>query len=297
VKSRKPFHVIAATTAAVVALAGVTVAAQADESEPAAASTPVFFVHGYNDNENSDCASLWGNALDYFEAQGRDRSSMKTVGYYGGDTNCDTDLGDGSTDTRIKRVAAEFANYIYDNHTSKDQSVDVVAHSMGGLVTRVAMLGSAKGWEGFPKAKLKVGDIATLATPHQGIIEPEKYQSTQWDSMIPGSTFLETLQAPENQLDQEWASGTDWSFVGSQEDQTVYYGSGIDKDRHADHKYGYLPDADYDISHTNIRQLAPGGAKFNLRYWHASEGVSHDTTDGWAPLETAYNAVDRNGDW
>jgi hypothetical protein len=277
-------------TTALVA-AGLVVPAQAS----AAAAPTVYFVHGYNDSGGSDCESIWANAVDYFTRQGRE--SLRTVAYYKGDENCDVDVANATTDTRIKHVAAAFANHVYDHHTSKGESIEIVAHSMGGLVTRVAMLGSAKGWEGFPKGKLKVSDIVTLSTPHKGIIDEDKYDSTQWDSMIPGSTFMDVLHEPENRLDQDWAASTDWSFVGSKEDRTVDYDSGIDKGHHADHKFGYLPDADYDISHTNIRLFGPGRAKFNLRYWHASEGEPHDTVNGWAPLETAYNALDRDSDW
>jgi hypothetical protein len=52
--------------AAALAAAGLTGAAQAE-----AAATPIYFVHGYNDTEKSNCASLWGKALDYFQAQAR----------------------------------------------------------------------------------------------------------------------------------------------------------------------------------------------------------------------------------
>lgn len=267
------------------------------ETNTEAAEKPIYFVHGYNDNEKSNCASLWGKALDYFQDRGKDRDSLKTVAYYGGDSDCDIDIGNATTGTRIKHVAAALANRIYADHTSKGESVEIVAHSMGGLISRVALLGSAKGWEGFPDAKLKVDDIVTLATPHKGITDKDKYDSVQWDSMVWGSEFMTVLHESANRLDQDWASGTDWSFVGSDEDGTVSEESGIDKNYHADHKYRYLPDADHDISHTNIRQLAPGGGKYNLRYWHSSEGTPHDTTNGWAPLETAYNALSRNGDW
>lgn len=281
---------VAALVTAGLAVSGLT-AAHAAEAQP------VYFVHGYNDTGKSDCASLWGNAIDYFKERGKSRGELKTVGYYAGDSNCDVTVANASTGTRIKHVAADLANRIYKDHTSKGESVEIVGHSMGGLVTRVALLGSAQGWEGFPKGKLKVSDVVTLATPHQGITDPGKYNSTQWDSMKPGSTFMDVLHAPENRLTESWAKGTDWSFVGSDEDGTVSYDSAIDKGYHADHKYRYRPDADYDISHTNIRKLAPGKEKFNLRYWHSSEGKEHDTTNGWAPLETAYNALSRNGDW
>ncbi|MYR08216.1 hypothetical protein GTV32_18790 [Gordonia sp. SID5947] len=291
-------RVAVALAAAVVsgALAAATVPS-ASAAPAANGGDPVYLVHGYNDSGRSDCASLWDNAIDYFTSRGMSRSSIQTVGYYAGDSHCDVDLGNAGTDTRIKHVAAALAKRIYDANTRKGQSVDIVAHSMGGLVTRVALLGSAMHWKGFPAAKLKVGDVVTLATPHQGIIDQFKYHSVQWDSMVPGSRFLEVLQAPENRLDQNWAKGVDWSLVGSDEDKTVYAGSGYDKDRPAEHKYRYAADADHDLSHTHMRALKPGGGKYNLRYWHASEGKPHDTTNGWAPLETAFNAIDRGDAW
>ena len=193
------FRTVAVVMVAVLVASGWTGTAQSDSQ---AAEKPIYFVHGYNDNEKSNCASLWGKALDYFQARGKDRDSLKTVAYYGGDTNCDVDIGNATTGTRIKHVAAALANCIYEDHTSKGESVEIVAHSMGGLIGRVALLGSAKGWEGFPDAKLKVDDIVTLATPHQGIVEANKYDSVQWDSMVPGSTFMAVLHEPANRLDQ-----------------------------------------------------------------------------------------------
>jgi pimeloyl-ACP methyl ester carboxylesterase len=282
-----------AIAAAVLLAAGTTLTA----AHPAGAAphTPIYFIHGYNDNGGSDCAALWGDALDYFA--GNNRGPLQTVGYYAGDTNCDAQVSWSGTGTRIKHIAAAFAKYVYDNHTRHGESIEIVAHSMGGLVARVALLGSAKGWAGFPKGKLKVDDVVTLATPHKGILDPAKYQSTQWDSMVWGSTFMDVLHAPENRLSEDWASGTDWSFVGSDEDGTVSTASGIDEGYHADHKYRYFRDKDHDISHTAIRKLVPGGGKYNLRYWHSSEGTPHDTTNGWAPVQTADNALSRNGDW
>jgi pimeloyl-ACP methyl ester carboxylesterase len=282
----------AIAAAVLLALGATLTGAQAGHAE---AATPIYFIHGYNHGESSDCADLWGDALDYFAGNGH--GPLQTVGYYEGDTNCDAKVIDGDRDTRIKHVAAAFANYVYDHHTSKGESIEIVAHSMGGLVARVALLGSAKGWDGFPKGKLKVDDVVTLATPHKGITDPGKYESKQWKSMVWGSEFMKVLHAKENRLSESWAAGTDWSFVGSDEDGTVSADSAIDKDFHADHKYRYLPDKDHDISHTAIRTLVPGGGDYNLRYWHASEGTPHDTTKGWAPVETADNALARNDDW
>ncbi|TCP54099.1 PGAP1-like protein [Tamaricihabitans halophyticus] len=291
----KAARLLATATAAVLFGGGALVgSAQASTT----ADNPVFFVHGYGYDDGTsggkNCANTWGDAVDYFAKQGLSASSLKTVAYYKGDVNCDVRIGKATLDTRIKDVAAKLANYIYDKHTSDGQSVDIVAHSMGGLITRVALLGSAKGWAGFPK-KLDVGDVVTLGTPHQGISKPDANDDTQWKSMRPGSTFLDVLQEPKNQLGEKWASGTDWTLLASDEDATVSGESAMDKGNHADHKFRYKTGNDGKVSHSGLRKLTSG--KYELRYWHASEGTSHDTSNGWAPVKAAYNAVAKNTDW
>lgn len=269
----------------------------------AKASKPVYFVHGYDGGSGKNCDDTWGDAVKYFGDHGWSTGSLKTVGYYEGDTACDADVASATTDTRIRDVAANFANYLYDHHTSKGESIDIVAHSMGGLVTRVALLGSAQGWEGFPKAKLKVGDVVTLGTPHQGVTceddpgdgKDDCPNNTQWRSMDPDSEFMKVLHAPKNRLDQSWAADTDWSFASSDQDGTVSGDSAIDKGHHADHKFRYLAGNDPKVTHAGIRTIT--GGDHNLRYWHASDGKSHDTTNGWAPVEAAFHALNDNGDW
>ena len=80
--------------------------------------------------------------------------------------------------------------------------------------------------------------------------------------MQPGSTFIERLH--EDQLDDAWADGTDWSLVGSHEDGTVSYDSAIDKGDPADQKFGYL-DNGGKVTHTGVRTLF-GSNDYHLRY-------------------------------
>jgi pimeloyl-ACP methyl ester carboxylesterase len=299
--------VVAALSLGAEARAPAVPVGAAGSAPPAAKAAPgeipVLFVHGFDENSGKDCEDTFGEALGYFEASGRDRSSLVTVGYYSGDDRCDVDVTDDPTDndTRIKHIAAAFANHLYDQYTRQGQSVDIVAHSMGGLVTRVALLGSAKGWDGFPSEPILVDDVVTLATPHQGVrCEEDEGEdcphSDQWRSMDPDSTFMQVLHSPSHRLDEEWAAPYDWTFVGSAEDGVVSYGSAIDKTRPADHKFGYQGgDQEGTISHSAVRTLYSGD--FNLHYWHADEDETHETDNGWAPLETAFNAIDRNDDW
>jgi pimeloyl-ACP methyl ester carboxylesterase len=268
-----------------------------------AADGQMLLVHGWGDAEQgTNCnGSTWANALRYYQdAGGRERSSMTTIGYYAGDRpSCDAMIGDGkATNGRpIQDIARDLAAYIYTRHTSRGESVDVVAHSMGGLITRVALLGTRQGWKGFPP-RIDVEDVVTLGTPHQGVIDPGKHDDRQWRQMRPGSGFLERLHEDGSGIDDPWARGTEWTFVGSAEDKTVSYASAIDKGRHADVKFGYRrnPDDAGNVTHSGIRALY-GKNAYDLSYWHAEGGhPSHHTLDGWSPLKAAFQAATKTGD-
>lgn len=280
----------------------------------------LIFVHGYGPSatgkscnkdrevDGSTQAGTWANALGYYEEYGdMDRSSMTTVGYYEGDVNCDESIGQFTNEAPIQDIAKELAIFI--DSRDDQRPVDVVAHSMGGLVTRVALLGAAHGWwpEEVGKHELNVSNVVTLSTPHQGLTE-ERYEeedkTRQWTQMKPAmdgepeSEFLQRLHLPHRALSEDWAADTDWSFVGSDSDDTVGYKSGIDKGRHADQKYRYTPKldtcdgepTDSSPSHERIRTDRFGDQC--LKYWHSSpDHIPHETAIGWSPLKTAYQAV------
>lgn len=314
---------VAAVTATVLAIGGIAATAHAQAQAEPEAQNLMLLVHGYgNSEEGKDCnGSTWDEALEYYQdAGGRDRDSMTTIGYYPGDHNCDATIGDGEASNArpIQDIARDLANHIYDNHTSQGDSVDIVAHSMGGLVTRVALLGTGEGWEGFP-SELDVDNIVTLGTPHQGLINgcadvDDADCTTQWNQMTPsadgGSGFIDKLHesepgANDRGLDDPWADGIDWSLASSLEDETVSYYSGIDKGYHADQKYGYdedlndngTPDcSDPDVSHGGLRELTGAGG-YCLRYWHAGDdGGPYTTENGWSPLKVAFKAATYIGD-
>jgi pimeloyl-ACP methyl ester carboxylesterase len=286
--------VAAAITSAVVAAAPAPSAS--------AAGTQLLLVHGYGDAAaGKDCnASTWKNALRYFaDAGGRARSSMSTVGYYAGDRHCDVTIANGraGNDRPIQDIAKDLANYIDDAYTRQGKPVDIIAHSMGGLIARVALLGSAQGWQGFP-AKLDVDNVVTLSTPHRGVASPAAHHDRQWSQMAPGSGFIARLHEQGSGLGGDWASGTDWSLVGSREDTTVRYDSGIDKGETADQKYGFQDDPgdSGEVTHTGVRTLY-GKNAYALTYWHASgDRPPHTTKRGWSPLKVAFQAATKTGD-
>jgi pimeloyl-ACP methyl ester carboxylesterase len=265
-----------------------------------AADTQLLLVHGYGDaGSGKDCnGDTFKNALAYYQdAGGRPRSSLTTIGYYPGDKGrCDAMIGDGNASNQrpIQDIARDLARYI----DRQGDAVDIIGHSMGGLIARVALLGSAQGWEGFPAKRLNVGNVVTLSTPHRGVAKPSAHDDAQWRQMAPGSSFIKRLHKSGSELGDPWADDTDWSLIGSREDGTVTHDSGIDKGAGADQKFGYQdnPGDSGAVTHTGVRTLF-GSNRYDLTYWHAAGGhPAHHTTRGWSPLKAAFQAATKVGD-
>src|ERR1700722_12860492 len=100
---------------------------------------PIVFVHGFNPfGLPEDCKHDFGKMESSLAAQGF-TGKMTTVGYYFDDTHCDVNnTPKGSIITPIADFSKDFAWYIYNQFSSHNVSVDIVAHSMGGLVVRYA---------------------------------------------------------------------------------------------------------------------------------------------------------------
>ncbi|HXC49606.1 MAG TPA: hypothetical protein VN634_01860 [Candidatus Limnocylindrales bacterium] len=111
----------------------------------------------------------------------------------------------------IRHLAYHVAWAIYNKYTSNGESVDVVAHSMGGLVIRYALQQVQAGHADFPPS-LMIEDVVTVSTPHGGINptlngwDCDDFQTSQ---MAVGSTFLTSLSSHP-----AGTGGTDWTAIG-----------------------------------------------------------------------------------
>ncbi|HYV00871.1 MAG TPA: hypothetical protein VEM93_00790, partial [Actinomycetota bacterium] len=75
------------------------------------------------------------------------------------------DASSHSADTPLEHLGYHLAWYIYDHYTVDGQTVDLVGHSMGGLIIRYALTKAEEHDPDFPPGLL-VEDIVTLETPH-----------------------------------------------------------------------------------------------------------------------------------
>jgi triacylglycerol esterase/lipase EstA (alpha/beta hydrolase family) len=265
------------------ALAGsLTLVAQAPaHAAPARANgqaNPVVFIHGWSPDGNANCAAYWSAVTSSFASAGW-TGELATFGYYSGNTNCTINYPGDTDHTSIKTVGRALANEIYNRYSVRGVKIDVVAHSMGGLVIRSALTEMAKGAAGYPPY-VYVEDVVTLGSPHNGAIFAGWCSLTLWlqcKEMQAGSSFLTGLAArPES------AMGTDWTVISSFDDGDVDEASGVAMN--AQHTIQY----DDDLDHTELRTVV---GSFTARFWHTGSAT---TWSAWGarvgPLQWAKNA-------
>jgi uncharacterized protein (TIGR03437 family) len=167
---------------------------------PHTTSPPVVFVNGYqNDCGNSSFATTFGIADQVLHANGN-------VSLYF--NNC-TVAGKSS----IERLGAAFGAFLtalkYEDGSAVNL-VDVVAHSMGGLIVRSYLSGKQEQDGAFlPPAVTHIRKIVFLATPHfgSGVAALGLGVNTQLDELTSGSHFLFGLAAWNDNTDD--LRGTD----------------------------------------------------------------------------------------
>jgi triacylglycerol esterase/lipase EstA (alpha/beta hydrolase family) len=213
-----------------VTLQQVTVAAADARTDDTA--KPTIFLHGY---DGSRCEADWGFLLDNMRAKGwtgmfhvlkyastdssctaRQGMAMGCMSCFGSHTHWFGHSGTAHTrNTSIRHLAWHLANYISVNFSAKGIAVDVVAHSMGGLLLRYAL--TKQGVDSFPR--LLVEDVITLGTPHGGADFAVLAGTTQGAEMDSSSSLIAWLK--QWGMNPQGRGGTDWSAIGSHADVLV----------------------------------------------------------------------------
>ncbi|MFC7309240.1 esterase/lipase family protein [Streptomyces monticola] len=245
---------------------------------------------GYVDNDGNWRRGYWD------EAQGALRSwgwtgEIRTYGYYSSNENCDLEYVErnpemppgGDRDTPLTELARFLAHDIYAKYSSQGKSVDVLAHSMGGLIIQSALTEVSKGNPDFPPY-LYVEDVVTLSSPHGGtnwgyVCNNYFIRFGQCDEMKPNSDFLANqIKNPQS------AQQTDWTTVGSERDPVVRSGSATSMP--VDHKVVYKPEAA--INHISIFTETSGS--FPMRFLNTPD-TQWQHANGAAPIRVASNAL------
>ena len=215
---------LAVGAAALLLMAGATAC---EPARPAAKDHVILFIHGWDALGGGDnCSSSFGSLETSLRSQGF-TGKMVTIAYYDSDTNCDVSLRDWgsiSNSTVWKDLSKVLSKYIYETYSKKGVTVDIVAHSMGGLIARGAVQGAQAKEAGF-SSPIKVEDVASLATPFAGAA----WYSTlclwgQCSQMKPGASDIKWLATNGN---PQGADGTEWTAFGSTNDDVVPVASAL----------------------------------------------------------------------
>jgi pimeloyl-ACP methyl ester carboxylesterase len=260
-------------------------------------SKPIVYVHGLDafGTAGSDCNS-WNNMKNTLASWGW-TGTAATIRYYEGDTNCSyavehhgshskhyggsaehNSAGTSHTaDTQIEHLAYHLAWSIYDHFSVNGTYVDLVGHSMGGLIARYAVAQVQRGHADFPPS-LRVEDVVTLGTPHGGSGWASWcWWSDQCNEIEPGSSFQNWLAA--NAKNPQGTNGTDWTTMGSYDDGLVSEGSAVQMS--STHKVNYL--GSMNLGHSDYYNDTTDVRDADVEYW--------DSPGPWYSWYSAPHAV------
>jgi pimeloyl-ACP methyl ester carboxylesterase len=293
--SRRPLTVIVAAALVLAAVAPSTADARRSDNR----KKPVLFVHGldFAGAAGYDCGSYWGRTIRRFRDFGH-TGRMVTIAYYGGDRNCTHWLGhhgrhsrnDGhrgrahDADTSIRHLGYHLAWTIWNHYSRRGKRVDLVGHSMGGLVIRYALARTVRNDDRFPPYLL-VEDAVTLGTPHDGTHAGILCAwLTQCVQMGPNSGLMNWLR--REAMNPQGRGGTDWSVFSSYDDLVVSEGSGVHMN--AAHRVVYLSSSN--VSHDDFRLIGSARITADVRRYSRAGGWVTDRTSHW-PIRRADLAV------
>jgi triacylglycerol esterase/lipase EstA (alpha/beta hydrolase family) len=253
-------------------------------------SKPIYFVHGYEGDSGANC-NQWDDMTGKFRDWGHSGTFFR-VAYYVDDVNCNSWVdhhgshsthnasghsgGSHTANTNIRHLGYHLAWHIYDHYTRYGTYVDVVGHSMGGLIIRYAIAQTELNHPDFPP-NVRVEDVVTMGTPHGGFRWPCLFCPLQGDQMSMGSDFLVWLE--NNAWEPDGYGGTQWSTFGSDNDGWVAAdrAAGTGSDRNpvnqyigSCHKTWYTPVND--IGHTDFLHDTQGGFTAQAYARHCPSG-------------------------
>jgi hypothetical protein len=173
---------------------------------------PVVFVHGAT---NKVCPGLdvkqWSAGIaTMLQRAGWSPSLLDSVGFDQCDTDYSERIGSFDLNTPLATVAHALAWYVYDTYTARGTTVDMVGHSLGGMLIRYSMARVAAHDPAYPK-RIAVANVVTFSTPYLGVetnLVCAEAAAVGCTDLAPGSSFVA-------QLTQPVPAGQNWVVFGS----------------------------------------------------------------------------------
>jgi Putative serine esterase (DUF676) len=263
---------------------------------PDKATTPILFVHGYNNSTGCPSVNeaMWNNLKNDLVEDGW-TGPKREIGFYSCDsTVASTDWIDGygshsvyyatspcspvcsthengtsghlshNRNTDLRHLAYHLAWFIYQNYSKNGQSVQLVAHSMGGLIVRWMLYAeqnnSTIGQSVFPPV-LYVQDVYTISTMHNGVVYAFLSSTWQAQQMQRGSSFITAINATSSGRDPQATNGTDWTTMGN-----------------------YPSDTDLVVSDTSAVHMDGGHKLLYITPRYSHGGSLNDINESWDAL-------------
>lgn len=186
-----------------------------------------------------ECGMTADSDVTNFGPPGKDSHSEWAAGrgHQSAATTCDG-TSRHSRDADIGHLAFHFAWYVYRTFSDQDNdattpgtTVDIVAHSMGGLLVRYALHQVQKKDPAWPPFLL-VETVVDYATPHDGAnwacAASPWWSPWQVRQMCSRSGLLRYLR--EHAQGPKAEGGTKWALIGAQWDEVVSSPSAVDMD-------------------------------------------------------------------
>jgi hypothetical protein len=270
----------------------------ASAATPAAndsADETVYLIKGYGQDLTApantwSCATRWRKAISAMHRR-HWTGQLVRVGFYRQDTSdegCDVNLTErgsggafGTQDTPLRELGRRLAWNIYNVYSRKGKSIDIVGHSMGGLIARAAIAGYARHEPGWPPV-LHVEDVVTLGTPHDGTLTAAVCFTRQCKDMRHGSDFIDWLAETPN---PQAAGGTDWTLIGAYDDGVAPPGVSTPGRMHARHLVIYP--GGQGLDHSALRKTVKG--RFRMSF--VNDGRTGSRADGASPIQATQNSL------
>jgi len=258
---------------------------------PAGATTsapPVLYLHGF-------IGSPGCPGIDTSKQAAPLASTLKADGYTGPVIGIDWLCGDKgganikpfgtqpassyNAGIKIEDIAYAFAWYVWTTYSSKGLPVNVVGHSMGGLITSYAV--KHAGTAGFP-AYLLIDRVATFSTPYAGLDKNGNTMAVscgsymQCQEMTPGSAFLTNLARLTR------PASTIWTTIGGSPADIMTYASSSATDANA--KVEYYDKTTVNYGHSAYMTDTSQKEDIKLRINGAGIVGPHSLRMGWKAL-------------